>query len=250
MFKFFRKIRQNLINEGKTTRYFKYAIGEIILVVIGILIALSINSWYQLRIDRINENKYLQAIVSEIKSNISLNQDLVISRMDRKLKSLKLAKSYAEGKLEVENPVDLINNIGYGGVFSGGYFMGDKNIYAELISTGNLSLILDFKIKKAIIDYYSSIEGRRDRSIVHASRYSNYTSSIRPFDTKFPNELSQYDQTEAMEAFKSKEFRKLVDLELAYAYKVRDYVTDLNKQALKLIDLIDTKSKTSEPTHD
>jgi hypothetical protein len=52
MIKFFRKIRQNLLMENKTGkpilsagRYFKYAIGEIILVVIGILIALQINNW-------------------------------------------------------------------------------------------------------------------------------------------------------------------------------------------------------------
>ena len=43
MFKFFRKIRQNMIKENKTAKYFKYAIGEIILVVIGILIALAMN---------------------------------------------------------------------------------------------------------------------------------------------------------------------------------------------------------------
>jgi hypothetical protein len=45
MIKFFRKIRQNLLSEGKTVKYLKYAIGEIVLVVIGILIALSINNW-------------------------------------------------------------------------------------------------------------------------------------------------------------------------------------------------------------
>ena len=45
MIKFFRKIRQNLLSEGKTGKYFKYAIGEIVLVVIGILIALQINNW-------------------------------------------------------------------------------------------------------------------------------------------------------------------------------------------------------------
>ena len=45
MIKFFRKIRQNLLMENKTSKYFKYAIGEILLVVIGILIALSINNW-------------------------------------------------------------------------------------------------------------------------------------------------------------------------------------------------------------
>ena len=45
MIKFFRKIRYNLMEQNKTGKYFKYAIGEIILVVIGILIALSINNW-------------------------------------------------------------------------------------------------------------------------------------------------------------------------------------------------------------
>jgi hypothetical protein len=52
MIKFFRNIRQNLLNEsppagpaGKTSKYLKYAIGEIVLVVVGILIALSINNW-------------------------------------------------------------------------------------------------------------------------------------------------------------------------------------------------------------
>lgn len=45
MIKFFRTIRQNLIMENKTGKYLKYAIGEIVLVVIGILIALSINTW-------------------------------------------------------------------------------------------------------------------------------------------------------------------------------------------------------------
>ena len=58
MIKFFRKIRQNLLSEGKTGKYPKYAIGEIVLVVIRILIALSINTW---NLDRIynKERKYL-----------------------------------------------------------------------------------------------------------------------------------------------------------------------------------------------
>lgn len=48
MIKFFKKIRQNLLNKGKTNKYFKYAIGEIVLVVIGILIALQINNWNEI----------------------------------------------------------------------------------------------------------------------------------------------------------------------------------------------------------
>lgn len=55
MIKFFRKIRQNLLSEGKTGKYLKYASGEIVLVVIGILIALQINNWNEQSNENIKE---------------------------------------------------------------------------------------------------------------------------------------------------------------------------------------------------
>ena len=66
MIKFFRHIRQNLLNEGKTTKYFKYAIGEIILVVIGILIALQINNWNSLQNDRDIEQSALKNLITRL----------------------------------------------------------------------------------------------------------------------------------------------------------------------------------------
>jgi len=66
MIKFFRKIRQNLLMENKTSKYLKYAIGEILLVVIGILIALQINNWNE---NRKNE-KQLDAIYNTIEQNL------------------------------------------------------------------------------------------------------------------------------------------------------------------------------------
>ena len=71
MIKFFRKIRRNLLSEGKTGKYLKYALGEIILVVIGILIALSINNWNQER----QQKKVLNNIYATIKAD--LKQDIV-----------------------------------------------------------------------------------------------------------------------------------------------------------------------------
>ena len=70
MIKFFRKIRQNLLSEGRTTKYFKYALGEIILVVIGILIALSINNWNSDRITTNKKTDYLVRISEELKGQM------------------------------------------------------------------------------------------------------------------------------------------------------------------------------------
>ena len=72
MLKFFRKIRQNLLMENKTGKYFKYAIGEIVLVVIGILIALSINNWNENRKDNSTGKQYLRSIKEDLKKDLVL----------------------------------------------------------------------------------------------------------------------------------------------------------------------------------
>ena len=66
MNKFFRKIRYDLMSENKTAKYFKYAIGEIILVVIGILIALSINNWNEQRKNAIKEESALTQLKKDL----------------------------------------------------------------------------------------------------------------------------------------------------------------------------------------
>ncbi len=77
MIKFFRNIRKNLLAEGKTTKYFKYAIGEIILVVIGILIALSINNWNENRKTNIKIRNSLLALRNDlVQDNVSIHEKL------------------------------------------------------------------------------------------------------------------------------------------------------------------------------
>ncbi len=71
MIKLFRTIRKKLIEQGKTTNYLKYAIGEIILVVIGILIALQINNWNNNRLEKLEEIKILISVKNDLENTIS-----------------------------------------------------------------------------------------------------------------------------------------------------------------------------------
>jgi hypothetical protein len=69
MITFFRKIRQNLLMENNIGKYLKYAIGEIVLVMIGILLALQVSNWNQDRKDRISERKLLDNIQRDFIQN-------------------------------------------------------------------------------------------------------------------------------------------------------------------------------------
>ena len=178
MIKFFRKIRQNLLMENKTGKYFKYAIGEIVLVVIGILIALSINNWNEQKksekqielllnnlVKSIEEDKsYLtnSAILQEFRSN-SLSYVLNIAKNDFEQNSIinkpipKHKKNkFWEGPYPDTLNMDFINRaIVWSGVHD--KVIINKNILDELKSTGLFSTIKNDSLKKSINKYYSYV---------------------------------------------------------------------------------------------
>ncbi|WP_430468013.1 DUF6090 family protein [Winogradskyella ouciana] len=77
MIKFFRKIRYNLMAQSKTSKYFKYAVGEIVLVVIGILIALSINNWNEDRKAAEKSEILMQQVHKELAFNIGKANNVI-----------------------------------------------------------------------------------------------------------------------------------------------------------------------------
>ena len=81
MIPFFRKIRKTLADDNKPIKYFRYAIGEIVLVVIGILIALSINNWNEKQKLKTEEIEILQNFQKSFKNDINgLNRAMVTNR--------------------------------------------------------------------------------------------------------------------------------------------------------------------------
>jgi len=104
MIKLFRHIRQNLIMENNTSKYLKYAIGEIVLVVIGILIALQVNNWNENRRSIIKKEKLLNALKIEFISNLT-QLEKVLYFDDIVLKGTKKLMS-----IDPENSVDITSD--------------------------------------------------------------------------------------------------------------------------------------------
>ena len=84
MIKFFRKIRYNLMEQNKTGKYFKYAIGEIVLVMIGILLALQVNNWNEANKVAKNEEQLTNSVIEELEGqrtrlsrNLDVNQHIL-----------------------------------------------------------------------------------------------------------------------------------------------------------------------------
>lgn len=153
MIKFFRKIRQRLLTENKVSQYVFYALGEIILVVIGILIALSINNWNDQKKNTASEFLYYNRILEDFALDKKLIEQLAEKADERISVSKALLLDLDSGTKDKNY---LLNK--FLTAIRGDVYVPRNVTYKDLISSGNLKLLNDVSIKNSLIQYYSELE--------------------------------------------------------------------------------------------
>ena len=155
MIKFFRNIRKTLLKEGKTSNYLKYAIGEIILVVIGILIALQINNWNSNRIKKQKEIVYITNIKRDLKEQLKTIEAQIDSETQINNVATPIIVYYKENQ---GFNIDSVFTRTIGKLTVRTTFIKNSPTYTELISSGNIDIIGDNILKDNIINYYQELE--------------------------------------------------------------------------------------------
>ena len=144
--KLFRKTRFDLMEKNKTGKYLRYAIGEIFLVVIGILIALQINNLNETRKIRTKEVVYLKNIKSDLNLTIIQLEDF-IARRKTQIKTANRVIEYYKGR-PVENWNSFNKDIV--SIYSWERFFQVDNTFQELMNSGNLAIIANESIKNGL----------------------------------------------------------------------------------------------------
>ncbi len=156
MISFFRKIRQKLLKKNKIGNYFKYAIGEIFLVVIGILIAISINSWNEDRRSVNLENEYYCRLLEDAQQDLEqINEFIALSkgRLEASNEAVRLLQKENAKKVDVGKQLGLSILAIYSD------FSPNNSAFEDLKSGANLNIISDKEIIKSINNYYKKVEG-------------------------------------------------------------------------------------------
>lgn len=156
MINFFRKIRKKLLTENKFSKYIIYALGEIILVVIGILIALQINNWNESKKERVQEQKYLIEIRKNLEADytqiesVGLQYQNIISKIDSLHIFIKNAEPATTDYKKLFNYILAVSYVPK--------FNPQKNGYNNLVSAGDINQIQNQELTKKIASHYNSIE--------------------------------------------------------------------------------------------
>ncbi len=151
MLHFFRKMRQKFLAENRLRQYVVYAMGEIILVVIGILLALQINSWNQAYKDRKAERYILKSFMTDLDNDIKqLSRNIEATEMQ--LANLDTIVQI----LEQEGPVSKFFSL-QRSIHDIRTFDPSQGTYDESLSSGKLQLISNNRLREHTFNYYRDI---------------------------------------------------------------------------------------------
>ena len=239
-----------MIKENRTSKYLLYAIGEIILVMIGILLALQVNNWNQERTENKVAKNYLERI----------HRDVVLDTINFHKK----LKSNSELRIDIKNVLTDLNNkvdsfeevthiCNVFGQVLDQIFTPNDNTYKSMVSTGNQNLITNIALLESIANLYSDYETKSslfkynkewmDAISIHLDsntdlvKFSEYTMDIYPR----PDMLNESDW-EFLNHPEDERFKIVIRAMSACAWTQKaadDYYKDLLihcKETLKLID--------------
>ena len=251
MIAFFRKIRQQLLTQNKVSKYLLYAIGEIVLVVLGILIALQVNNWNESKKTKTQELKYLERLKLDLtQDTLYYNQRIEKAKkgIEGNTKALQMAYHHQHDLKELHELLDLHS-------YHSEHLTIQSGTYIEMTNTGNLNIIQNDELKIAIIELYRS----SNEAAKHITEFNEFTvqilidqSTVSPItkylgypwirdlynnekmvndsDWKFINEPTSY------------EFRLLENCTLIYLSKFKTllpYYFNLKSKSKSIIEMID-----------
>jgi len=177
MIKFFRKIRQQLLSENRITTYFLYAIGEIFLVMVGILLALQVNNWNEDRKLEQKESVYLKGLKQNLlESKKELNR--VIEESDITANSINyLVKVVRDNEQIGERALDslIMKAMGYT------KYQTRQGVIDELTSSGQVSIIKSDYLRTEIASWNANLINIREAEEMGKDAFFDYSDRLSKY---------------------------------------------------------------------
>jgi hypothetical protein len=246
MLTFLRKIRRSLINFGSIGKYTIYAIGEIVLVVIGILIALQVNNWNNEQAEIIREQDYLTALKSdflETKSVFETNKwehSLVKSAMEQILDWAEDGIVPQDDHLKFDS---LLSN-----VFWRSSFDPPLGTIETILGSGNVGLIKNKNLVslltqwKSIVDSYKADELRAvDHFYQTIYPFLTKKLSLQDMDKSIPREVPwHHGITNGHQLIKNQEFHNIIYVHWVIQWNLEDFkAPEVDSTIMKVLSLIE-----------
>jgi hypothetical protein len=235
MIGFFRKIRRKLANENQFVKYSRYAVGEIMLVVVGILIALQINNWNESRKQQNEFKNILYTISQDLKQDTLVANNIIKYYKDIEISSLKIINKKINRYNYKEHPeaVNLVTRYRQFAIQTKGFEMvKDYSSKNRIRNDSVFSMILQF--------YTPFLEIINDSNEILKNEVLSNVESYKNYDWFVDWALGKYSSEMLVYFTESEEYRKQVATQnLLVGKNHLLYISSYKTRAVKLINYID-----------
>jgi len=176
MIQFFRRIRQRLLAENRLSQYLFYAIGEIILVMIGILLALQVNNWNSYKNDRTKEQLYLKSFRNDMQANLK-ELERVIVKSNQTLSTTDSLLRYANGQLKLETDKEVQDLVMATANYT--FFFGAEGTIKDIFGSGDLALIQNDGIRKAMVNWEADLKYLKEFETLGKDNQLSYLNYLK-----------------------------------------------------------------------
>ena len=250
MIKLFNKIRKQMLDQNKMGRYLKYAIGEIILVMIAILLALQVNTWNNNRELKKEEQKILKSLLGEFKENFEKFDNAYKFHQSRK-KGIHYSMSTDLKPLSADSLISILR------IVNGNYtFDPFQGIYNSVINSGKIELISNDTLKSKIArlqdlirDYQEEELGTREHSIQNLYPYeiSQPLVSFRYVngDGNYEDDASEIKQN-LLKFFESQQYNNIINQLNGWMRAIFEEGAILREELVSIINLLEEEIEKHE----
>ena len=246
MLTFFRRIRKGLLEGGRTSKYLLYAIGEIALVVIGILIAIGLNNWRQEK----QNDREVSLMLHNLKAEFLYNQSDLEAKLElvqNSVVSTKHLLSMMNTKIKVDP--ELVDSL-LSRSFVYGSFNPRKGATDVLINSGKLNLVKSNQLRTLIASWKGMVEDAAgmekpleqvelNQFYPYLQRHASITSFVHtyhPFQPKSELPKSKF-QVDNRDIFQDVEFENILSLLLEFQSGSRDKYKGLQPIVIQILKL-------------
>lgn len=234
-----------MLTQSKFSNYFFYAFGEIILVVIGILIALQINNWNENRKNILTESVYLKELQEDFEINLEKSNNSIAGIEEALPRLIGLLEQSA-----LENPTISIDSLNKDCAFISSmpaYFSTDRT-YNNLIGSGDFKLITSADLKSAIADYYKALDILK---LVQSTHEMDLVNAFQPYIIEFLDyqaipwmRVNDYplpppvEENRILKVLKDQKFRNIITLKMHILADLLDLnrsIQQINTKVVKLL---------------
>ena len=237
MIKLFRKIRQKLLSENRFSKYMIYALGEIILVVIGILIALKINNWNENEKIKTEEKILITGLIQNIEDDIK-NLIIVKKRDSIFIDANRILLSALKND-SIKGNKPLLKQKIYQAAFLS-KLKPNQIIFNQIQFSGKLTYILNDSIKNKILSYYdnaSNVVSYQESNLNTIYRLGVGMSDILDYNSALQNILPDFAKME-VDAFDNSFFYEDIESD-----RVKEFVNKSTARQALMLPLYSTHSE-------